>query len=362
MLFWTTVKVGLRSLLANKLRSLLTMLGVVIGVGAVLSMLAIGEGAEQQVMARIKAMGTNLVTVTPNWQRKVSVRGNTAINLKVADAQAILREVEGIKEMAPVVWTRQQGQCLNRNQRVAVAGTSSTYRSIAGFSLQSGRYFKDSEVDNRMRVCAMGSLAAQKLFGENDPVGQTIRIKGIRFRVVGLLEPKGDLGAGGDADDRIYMPYTVAMQELMGVDWVNMIQIHAEEGQDLPKIQKDITSLLRRLHRIQTDEEDDFLVTNQTEMIEMANDTIRQFKFLLGGIASISLLVGGIGIMNIMLVTVTERTREIGIRKAIGARQRSILLQFLLEALIVSGLGGLIGAAAAPAERTPSAGSPRLLP
>jgi len=344
MLFWTTVKVGLRSLLANKLRSLLTMLGVIIGVGAVISMLAIGEGAKRQIMSRITAMGTNLLLVMPNWHGHGSggVRSNTAVNIKMTDAQAILQEVKGIRRLAPVTSNRQQVKYFSRNASVNITGTAPTYLPIRGFEVEKGRCFTEAETEGRARVCLLGPQTVENLMGDDDPMGATIKIKSISFRVIGVLKAKGDQG-WFNPDDTIYMPYTVAMEELFGVDYLREIDVQAEDGEDLTRIQKDITAVMRRLHRLMSDQEDDFRVMNQAEWIQLANDTTRQFSFLLGGIASISLLVGGIGIMNIMLVTVTERTREIGVRKAIGAKERSILLQFLLEAIIISSLGGLIG-------------------
>jgi putative ABC transport system permease protein len=344
MLFWTTVKVGLSSLRANKLRSLLTMLGVIIGVGAVISMLAIGEGARQQIMSRITAMGTNLLLVMPNWQRGGGVRTNTAINIKLADAEAILKEVPGIRKMAPVTSNRQQVKYFNRNYSVNITGTAPTYLPIRGFQIEKGRCFTEAEVEGHARVCLLGPQTVENLLGDDEPLGQVIKIKAIAFRVIGVLKAKGDQG-WFNPDDTIYVPYTVAMEELFGVDYLREIDVQADDGEYLARIQKDITAVMRRQHRLLSDQEDDFRVMNQAEWIQMATDAARQFSFLLGGIAGISLLVGGIGIMNIMLVTVTERTREIGVRKAIGAKERSILLQFLLEAVIISSLGGLIGVA-----------------
>jgi putative ABC transport system permease protein len=327
------------------MRSLLTMLGVIIGVGAVISMLAIVEGAKQQIMSRITAMGTNLLLVMPNWQRGggTSVRTNPALSLKLADAEAILREVTGIRRLAPVVQNRQQVKYFNQNDSVNIIGTAATYMAIRSFEVEKGRCFTEAEVESGARVCVLGPETVESLIGRDDPLTAIIKIKSINFRVIGVLKAKGDQG-WFNPDNTIYMPYTVAMNELFGVDHLREIDIQATEGEDLVRIQKDITVLMRRQHRLLSDQEDDFRVLNQAEWIEMANETTRRFSFLLGGIASISLLVGGIGIMNIMLVTVTERTREIGVRKAIGAKERSILLQFLLEALIISTLGGLIGA------------------
>ena len=344
MLFWTTVKVGLRSLLANKLRSLLTMLGIIIGVGAVISMLAMGAGAKQQVMSRISSMGTNLLFIRAGQSQGGGVRGGQVQTLKLADGEALLAEVPNIRRLAPVVDGRQQVKYFEKNTNTQVNGTSPTYLPIRNFTVEKGRCFTEAEVDGGGRVCVLGPQTASDLFGEDDPVGQIVKIKSINFRIVGVLKSKGDQG-WFNPDDNVFIPYTVAMQELYGLNYVKEIDVQAEEGSDLTKVQQDMTAVLRKRHRLQTDQPEDFTVRNQAEWIQMANETSQTFTILLGGIASISLLVGGIGIMNIMLVTVTERTKEIGIRKAIGAKERSILLQFLLEALIISGLGGLIGVA-----------------
>jgi putative ABC transport system permease protein len=343
MLFWTTVKVGLKSLLANKMRSLLTMLGIIIGVGAVISMLAMGAGAKQQIMQRISAMGTNLLYVRPNQIMGAGVRGGMYQTLKLADATAILAEVENIHAIAPVADGNAQVKFMNQNSSTPrVTGTSPTYLQIRNFLIEQGRCFTDPEVDGGARVCVLGPQTATDLFGEDEPLGQTIKIKSLNFRVVGVLKSKGDQG-WFNPDDNVFVPYTVAMQELFGLEYVKELDIQADEGSDLYKVQDDVTALLRKRHHLQSDQPEDFQIRNQADTIQMATETSQTFTILLGGIASISLLVGGIGIMNIMLVTVTERTKEIGIRKAIGAKERSILLQFLLEAIIISGLGGLLG-------------------
>jgi putative ABC transport system permease protein len=344
MLFWTTVKVGLRSLLANKLRSLLTMLGIIIGVGAVISMLAMGAGAKQQVMQRISSMGTNLLFIRPGQSHGGGVRGGQVQTLKLEDGQALLAEVPDIRQLAPVVDGSAQVKYFENNTNTHVTGTSPTYLPIRNFQVEKGRCFTEAEVDSGSKVCVMGPQTAQDLFGQDDPVGQVVKIKSINFRIVGVLKTKGDQG-WFNPDDTVFVPYTVAMQELYGRDYIGEIDVQAREGSDMQKVQTDMTAVLRKRHRLMTDQDDDFTVRNQAEWIQMANETSQTFTILLGGIASISLLVGGIGIMNIMLVTVTERTREIGVRKAIGAKERSILTQFLLEAVIISGLGGLIGVA-----------------
>ncbi len=294
-------------------------------------------------MERISAMGTNLLYVRPQQIMGAGVRGGMYQTLKLPDATAILAEVEDVRAIAPVADGNAQVKFMNQNSSTPhVTGTSPTYLPIRNFQVEKGRCFTDAEVDGDARVCVLGPQTASDLFGEDEPLGQTIKIKALNFKVVGILKSKGDQG-WFNPDDNVFIPYTVAMQELFGLEYIRELDIQAEEGSDLYKVQDDVTALLRKRHHLQSDQPDDFMIRNQADTIQMATETSQTFTILLGGIASISLLVGGIGIMNIMLVTVTERTKEIGIRKAIGAKERSILMQFLLEALIISGLGGLLG-------------------
>jgi putative ABC transport system permease protein len=342
MLFWTIIKVCLASLWSNKLRSTLAMLGIIFGVGAVITMLAIGAGAKESVLSRISAMGTNLLVITPGNRGSHGVTSGTALNLKLAEAQAI-RGVDGVRRLAPVVNGKGQAKYASRNQPLRIVGTATTYFGIRDFAVEKGRSFTEEEVDRQARVVVLGPTTVENLFGLNDPLGQTVKIKGVNFRIVGVTKAKGDQG-WANPDDQAILPYTTAMKQMLGLDYIHEIDVQANEGSDLTALQERISVLLRKAHRLQPGAEDDFNVRNQADMIQMASDTTRIFTFLLGGVASVSLLVGGIGIMNIMLVTVTERTREIGIRKAIGARERSILAQFLVETLILSGLGGFLGA------------------
>ena len=344
MLFWTIVKVGLKSLLANTLRSILAMLGIIIGVAAVIAMLALTAGAKKQVMERISAMGTNLLVVRPGQSGFHGVASGTQQTLSLADAEAIVREVPGVRRLAPAVGSSAQVKYLNRNTRTRVTGTSGTYLAIRDFEVASGRTFTEPEVDAMARVAVLGPATVEDLFGISDPLGQTIKLNGVNFVVIGVLKAKGDQG-WFNPDDQVIVPYTTAMKQLFGLDYLGEIDVQAQGEADLTQVQSSVTALLRKRHRLQEGTPDDFNVRNQADMIETANQFTRMFTILLGGTASISLLVGGIGIMNVMLVSVTERTREIGIRKAIGAKERSILLQFLIEAMIISGLGGLIGVA-----------------
>jgi len=334
-------KVGIKSLLANKLRSILAMLGIIIGVGAVIAMLAIGSGAQQQVLARFSAMGTNMLIVMPGQRGSHGVMTGSQQNLTLEDAQAIAREVENVTLVAPGVQGSFQVKYANKNTRTTVFGTAPTYFRIRDVQIDRGRLFTEGEVDRMARVGIIGPTAAKNLFGESDPVGEIVKVKGINFTIIGVSKAKGE--GWGSPDDRVTVPYTTAMQILLGVTYVREIDVQTADEKVLAEVQQKIASLIRERHRIREGADDDFQITNMDEIRKSASEVTNVFKYLLGGIAAISLLVGGIGIMNIMLVTVTERTREIGIRKAIGAQERHILFQFIIESLIISGLGGLLG-------------------
>ena len=343
MLWWTVVKTALGSLVANKLRSFLAALGIVIGVAAVIALLALGAGAQRDILARVSSLGKNLMVVRPGLHRgHRGVRSGARETLKLGDAEAILAEVDGIVQVAPVVRRGAQLKRFNRNTSTIVVGTSRTYLEIRNFTVERGRAFTEAETNGAARVAILGPVTAEDLFDRDDPLGEVIKLNGINFRVVGVLGAKGDQG-WFNPDDQAVVPYTTAMNHLFGLDHLPEIDIQTEDRADTKKIQAGITAVLRRRHRIQPGKDDDFHVRDQAEMLETVSSVTRTFTMLLGGIAGISLLVGGIGIMNIMLVTVTERTREIGIRKAIGAKKRDILGQFLIEAVLLSGLGGAVG-------------------
>lgn len=343
MLFWTIVKVCLKSLKTNKLRSFLAMLGIIIGVAAVIAMLAIGNGAKKQVLSRIAAMGTNLLVVTPGSSGSGGVISGTAQSLELSDAEALCG-IDGVRRVAPVVSGMAQAKYGNQNEPIRVVGSTATYLPIRDFHIERGRGLTDAEADLMARVVIIGPSLAQALFGLDDPLEQVIKLNGINFTVIGITKTKGDQG-WFNPDKQAVVPYSTAMKQLFGQDYLAEIDVQAIDGSNLTHVAASIQSLLRKRHRLQEADADDFNVRNQADFIQMASQFTQTFTYLLGGIASVSLLVGGIGIMNIMLVTVTERTREIGVRKAIGARERSILLQFLLETVIVSGLGGSIGSA-----------------
>jgi len=318
------------------------VLGIIIGVGAVIAMLAIGSGAEKQIVDRIQSMGSDLLMLRPGNRGSGGVTSGTRQNLKVEDCEAILAEVPEIKALAPVVQGRAQVKYFENNVSVSVVGTSDSYLDIRNFKIAKGRGFASGESEQLARVALIGSVTAENLMGTDDPIGTVIKVDGMNFTVIGLLEAKGDQG-WFNPDDQAIIPYMTAMQQLVGRDYLSEINIQGAPGKDLAVIQAKVTDLLRRRHRLQDDQDDDFSISNQAEIMATMSAVTGTLKMLLGSVASISLVVGGIGIMNIMLVTVTERTREIGIRKAIGARDKDILQQFLIEAIVMSFVGGLLG-------------------
>lgn len=344
MLFWTIIKVAFKSLLVNKLRTFLAMLGIIIGVGAVISMLAMGAGAQKRVMERIASMGTNLLSVRPGQRGLRGRMIDISQKLKLSDAGAILDTVPGVYQVCPVVRGNNQLKYFNKNTQSNVIGSSITYFPIRNFEIAKGRSFTEGEVERTARVAVLGPTTVENLFEESDPIGETIKIGGINFSIIGVTKAKGSQGRY-DPDDMVIVPYTTAMKQLLGLDYLHEIDIQTFDNADLEEVQEAITALLRRRHRLLEGAADDFTIRAQAEIVEAASEVSRTFTILLGSIAGISLLVGGIGIMNIMLVTVAERTREIGVRKAIGAKDRDILLQFLIEAIVLTAIGGIIGVA-----------------
>ena len=346
MLFWTIVRVSIKSLAANKLRSVLAMLGIIIAVWSVISALALGAGAQASVLNRLSSLGTNLLVIRPGQRGTGGVMTGTQQNLMPGDAMAML-DIPGVTHAAPVVRGNVQVKYYNANANVSCIGTTPTYFAIRDFQVVQGRPLFDSDLDASARVCVIGPTTALNLFGPDFAsfcVGETIQVKGVSYRVIGLTGAKGDQG-WFNPDDQITVPYTTAMKQVLGVDHLSEIDLRAASQDALDGIQAKATAILRKRHRIAAGAEDDFSVRNQAEMISTATTITTVLSLLLGGIAGISLLVGGIGIMNIMLVTVAERTREIGVRKAIGAREADILRQFLIESVVMSGLGGCIGLA-----------------
>ncbi|MBI3946747.1 MAG: ABC transporter permease [Armatimonadetes bacterium] len=340
------VRVALTGLGANKLRSALTMLGIIIGVAAVIAMIAIAQGARQDTLERIEEIGTNNLGVMSGQKRQGPVMGGmgSSQTLTVADSEAVGRLRGPIVRVSPEVGRSAQVKYRNENTNVSVQGTGASYHQIRNYTLARGRYFTEREVRAVRRVCVLGPVTAETLFGQRNPVGKRIRIAGNTFDVLGVTKAKGAMGPM-NPDDQIFVPYTTAMRRLFGIDHIRSISVQIASMEQSENAVEAITNLLRRRHRLGADAENDFMIFNQAEIVEAVESTSRTFTLLLAGIASVSLLVGGIGIMNIMLVSVTERTREIGIRKAMGARRRDILNQFLIEAVVLSIAGGLVGIA-----------------
>jgi putative ABC transport system permease protein len=346
--FVNTLRLALRALARNKLRSSLTMLGIIIGVGAVIATVSIGQGAEYLIQEGIQSMGTNAVFIGAGSNRPGGMRmGAWAVkSLTIDDLHAIVREVPLIREAAPAVQTRAQVVYQNQNWNTNVMGTTPNYFTIRKWGIQSGAVFGEEEVESAANVCVLGTTVARLLFLNEDPIGRTMRIKNIPFRVVGILESKGQSMMGDDQDDRIFAPYTTVQRKLAGITWLQFINASAISREASEAAVPQVEALLRDRHRIPPGGEDDFFVRTQSEVADIANQTSRVMTLLLGSIASVSLIVGGIGIMNIMLVSVTERTREIGVRMAVGATENDVQLQFLVEAITLSMMGGLVGIAA----------------
>jgi len=340
-----TIKMALRALRRNKLRTVLTMLGMIIGVAAVIAMVGIGNGAKSQVEAQIASLGQNVILVFSGSMSRAGVRSGWggAPTLTIEDADAIQRETPGVTVTSPEVRTFTQTAAGNENWYTQVMGESADYFTIRQWPIVSGASFTEQDVRSANKVAVVGQTVAQTLYGSEDPVGQIIRIKNAPFIIMGVLYPKGLSVSGQDQDDVVVIPYTSAMKRLMGVTTVRTIVVQAASPAQIEATQSQIIQLLRQRHRITPDKEEDFTVRNQQEIADAATQTTKTMTWLLASIACVSLLVGGIGIMNIMLVSVTERTREIGIRMAVGARGNDILLQFLTEAVTLSVIGGAIG-------------------
>lgn len=343
----TVFRIALRALARNKMRSALTMLGIVIGVSAVIAMVGVGQGAENQVQQQIESFGTNTVFVSagsPARRPGGARRGHWAVKtLVVDDMRAIEREVPLVRACAPGTMTSAQVVFRNQNWYTRVMGTTAEYFTVRNWPLLAGTMFGEGEVRSAQNVAVLGKTVADLLFLDEDPLGETIRIKEYPFQVIGVMAPKGQSPFGDDQDDRIFIPYSTLQKKISGQNWVQFISCTAVSREASRAAQAQIVSLLRERHRIGPGADDDFQVRTQSEVADLAEQTSRVMTLLLGSIASISLLVGGIGIMNIMLVSVTERTREIGIRMAVGATETDIQRQFLVEAVTLSLLGGAVG-------------------
>jgi len=347
MRYLAIIKIALRALRRNKMRTVLTMLGIIIGVGAVIAMVALGRAAKAQIAERIAALGQNVIVVFSGSINRNGVRSGFggAGTLTVEDAMAIQNEVPNVAAVSPEVRTGGQLMAGENNWSTTIMGESVSYLTIRQWDLADGTMFSDLDVRSAAKVCVLGKTTADNLFPDGGAVGQTIRIKNVPVKVLGVLHPKGVSMFGQDQDDTVIVPYTTAMKRFAGVTTLRVINVSASTADAVASVIDNITQLLRQRHRIQTSTDDDFIIRNPQEFFEAQNAAADTMTALLAGVATISLIVGGIGIMNIMLVSVTERTREIGIRMAVGARGRDILLQFLIEAVTLSSTGGILGIA-----------------
>jgi putative ABC transport system permease protein len=341
------IRVAFRALVRNKMRAALTMLGIIIGVSAVIAMVSIGQGASASVQAQIESIGTNLLFVSAGAQNVGGVRsgtGDTGTNtLTVEDLEAIRREVPSVSMVTPAINARAQLVAANMNWNTSVQGVSEQYPEIRKWQVQSGAFFTDADVRTAARVIVIGQSIADNLFPGMDAVGQTLRVSNLPFRVVGVMVRKGQDQGGRDQDDIAFAPYTTVQKKVLGNTRVQIAYVSAISEDATYTAQSQIGELLRQRHKLTTNEADDFTVRNMTDVAEAANETSKTMTILLACIAGVSLLVGGIGIMNIMLVSVTERTREIGIRMAIGARSSAVRSQFLIESIVLSLTGGTVG-------------------
>ncbi len=350
MSFLATLRIALAALRVNKLRSALTMLGIIIGVGAVIAMTAIGAGAQARVEDQIRSLGSNLIIVLPGNITSGGVRLGSGAQLTLSedDAAALPREIPEIEVAAPQL--RGGGQVVfgNSNWSTQILGVTPDYLVAREWDVVSGRPFTDADVDGAAKVVLIGQTVARTLFGESDPVGETIRIRNVPHQVVGLLDRKGQSMIGQDQDDVVLIPISTARKRVLGGQQVRArnvgtITVKVRQGADVASAEQQMRDLLRQRHKLQPNQEDDFFVRNLSEVLSAQEASSKVLAILLAAIASVSLVVGGIGIMNIMLVSVTERTREIGLRMAVGAKSRDILLQFLVEAVTLSLIGGLVG-------------------
>ncbi len=343
-MFLETVLIAMREIRRNVMRSSLTILGIVIGVAAVITMVTVGDGATKQVANEISSLGSNLLDVRPGQ----SFRGpggtrSGAPMFKMADAEAVAREITGLAGVAPVTSRAVQAIHGNDNWVTQIAGSTNDYLKVRNWTLAGGRLFNEGELKGGAAVCIIGDTIRKQFFGAQDPVGNTIRLEKISCQIIGILKPKGQSGFGTDQDDFVLMPLKTVQRRITGNTDIYFISVSAMDGVSTEKVKSDIERLMRERRQTGKNEEDDFNVRDMQEIVKTLTGTTRLLTTLLGAVAAVSLLVGGIGIMNIMLVSVTERTREIGIRLAIGAMEKQVLMQFLIEAVVLSCFGGIIG-------------------
>jgi putative ABC transport system permease protein len=345
-----SARVALRALRVNKLRSALTMLGIIIGVGAVIAMVGVGSGAQARVAEQIQSLGSNLIIVLSGSTTAGGIRMGQGSQLTITeeDSSAIAREIPLVQASAPSMRGNAQVVYGNLNWATGIQGVTPEYAEVREWSVVTGRFISSEDVDGATKVALLGQTTAQNLFGDADPLGQVIRIKKVPFTVVGLLDRKGQNSWGQDQDDVVLIPLSTAKKKVLGVSQANArsvgtISVKIRAGEDMSEAEAQMRALLRQRHRLQPYQDDDFTIRNLSEILQTQEESSKVMTYLLAAIASVSLLVGGIGIMNIMLVSVTERTREIGLRMAVGARGRDILMQFLVEAVTLSLIGGIIG-------------------
>jgi putative ABC transport system permease protein len=338
------IKIALRSIMKNRMRTLLTMLGIIIGVSAVISMVSIGQGAQKKIESQISSMGTNLLVISPGTGRFVGVTG-TINRFTLDDVDAITKQAPAVGQTSAMVNVSGQAIAGGNNWNTSMRGVSPGFFDIRAWPLQSGSMFTEHDNRTNAKVVILGQTVVNNLFPNQDPIGREVRFRNVPFKVIGVLISKGTSagGMGGDQDDGIYAPELTVLNRLAGGIYVNMIMVSALSQDDMDSAQAQIRAILRKRHNLHEKDPDDFRITNQADIIDMAAQSTQVFTMLLVSIAGVSLIVGGIGIMNIMLVSVTERTREIGIRLAVGARSADILIQFIVEAAVLSTLGGLIG-------------------
>jgi putative ABC transport system permease protein len=348
-MIWNTLLIALREIRRNLLRSFLTILGIVIGVAAVITMVTVGRGATRAVSDQISSLGTNLLMVRPGQRLGPGRDAAGSSPFKVADADAIAAQIGGIRAVAPQTSTGVTVVAGARNWSTQVVGTSDAYFETNNWTLAEGRVFTDTEQRAGSAVCVIGATVRRELFGSADPVGSALRVRQFSCEVIGLLASKGSGSFGQDQDDLIVLPIATVQRRLTGNTNVGTLLVSVEDGADSQAVQSSITALLRERRRLAPGDENNFNVLDTKQLAQTLSSTTQVMTTLLGAVAAVSLLVGGIGIMNIMLVSVTERTREIGIRLAIGAQEREVLLQFLIEAVVLAALGGLVGVALATA-------------
>ena len=347
MNIFITLRVALRALLRNKVRSLLTMLGIIIGIAAVIAVIAVGQGATVMVQNQIKEMGDNLLTVRPGSSSRGGFRhgGGTRLTLTAKDGEIIEKESPYVKNVSPLVWSGAQVVYQNKNWSCSVRGISPSYLEIRNWPIDKGSIFSESDVRSATKVCVIGKTLEKELFKGENPIGKIIRVRRIPFKILGVLTEKGSSAWGQDQDDVIMAPWTTVKRVIRNSPFndVHMLTISLISMDVMDLAKKDIASILRQRHKLLPHEDDDFSIMDMADLTEAFTSTSKLMTILLTVIASISLIVGGIGIMNIMLVSVTERTREIGLRMAVGARGKDIMMQFLVEAIVLAGIGGILG-------------------